>query len=122
MSLPSLENLYCLKQGPSPFLHCDKPIGRLQGSIAFEGVGNPEAPGKEEVTQRSARTSLLSPHCTSRLPGTLDDYYYPSGRKPLTSNPIGRDAARAHGSLPVLPEDCANRLRWAPRPVGLTSA
>lgn len=27
------------KQGPSSFLHCDKHIARLQGSITFVGVG-----------------------------------------------------------------------------------
>lgn len=76
------------------FLHCDKRIGRLQGSITFVGVGN------HRGSWEGRSHPKVSQNVTSCLPGTLD-YYYSSGRKPVTSIPIGRDAARHHGSPPV---------------------
>ena len=74
-------------------------IGRLQGSITSVGVGN------HRGSWEGRSHPKVSQNVTSSQPGTLV-YYYSSGRKPVTSIPIGRDAARHHGSPPVFRMVC----------------
>ena len=102
--VPTQPGNFLLKQGPSSFLHCDKLTGCLQDLITFVGVGNHRG-SREEVTQRSARTSPLSPQCTSRLPEPWTTTIHPGGshspRTPLDEMQQGLMGARLSFRLPV---------------------